>query len=307
MIEDGDNSQSALEWTWCKILGKSFEPDRLLEFQSIFTDRECLEEMDFTRIHKLVFGLEHGDAEAEIRTADADSINKQDFGGRTALSWVAQRGDLRLVNLLLAQGADPNITMPNKMSPLHYAVEALNPSCIKPLLEHGADVHGTDHPLGLHDSLHFACDHQNNIEYLVPLVEAGIDVDARTFYSYTPMVAAVCSDHWVCVEYLLDHGADINRRAQHGQTPIIYAIECNAHECLRVFLRRGADHKLECESGPTIAHFAARYADLETMQILNEANLKPLPLNSLEMEGPEGLTIPKIITKRLRLSQFEQC
>jgi ankyrin repeat protein len=256
--------------------------------------------MGFTRIHKLILGLEQGDVEAEIGGADIESINAPDFGGRTPLSWAAQRGDLNLVNMLLAHGGDPNITTPNKMSPLHYAVEALNPSCIKPLLDHGADVHATDHPLGLHNSLHFACDHHNNIEYLVPLIEAGIDVNARTFYWYTPIVAAVCSDHWACVEYLLDHGADINGRAQYGRTPIMYAIECNAHECLRIFLRRGADHTMKCENGHTIAHIAARYADLETMQILNEANLQPLSLNSLEMEGLESLLIPETITKRLQ-------
>src|ERR1700738_2618586 len=96
-----------------KILGKSFEPVALLEFQSIFTDRECLEEMGFTRIHKLILELECGDLVATLAFADLDAINTPDFGGRTPLSWAAQRGDLKSLTLLLDHGADPNIVTPN--------------------------------------------------------------------------------------------------------------------------------------------------------------------------------------------------
>jgi ankyrin repeat protein len=298
LIEDGANSQSALEWAWCKILGKSFEPDCLQEFETIFSDRECLEEFGFSEIHKLVLDLKSGNLKSLLESVDAETINYQDFGGRTALSWAAQRGQLQTVAELLEHGADPNIVTPTGMAPLHYACGALNPTCISPLLAYGADINAIDHDG--HNSLHLATQHRDDVAYLVPLVEAGISIDAKTNYDFTPLIDTVGKDNVASATYLLNHGANVNERGQYGKTPIMYAIEYNSHSCLRLLLARGADHRIECSAGPTIAHIAAYDADIDTLQILIEAQLEPLPLHSLEMEGYGELTIEEIITKRLR-------
>jgi ankyrin repeat protein len=86
---------------------------------------------------------------------------------------------------LLSHGADPNISKSEKRSPLHYAKKVLDLSCIKPLLDYGADMYAIDDSSGLHNALHLACEHQDDVDYLATLIEAGINIDARTFYSYT--------------------------------------------------------------------------------------------------------------------------
>jgi hypothetical protein len=297
MIEDGSNSLSALEWAWIKILGKSFSPATSLEFEAIFSDRECLEEMGFTYLHKLVLGITLGDLGSGIESMDESAINAVDNEGRTALSWAAQRGDLHALELLLGARADPNISTPSGMAPLHYAAEAGTPLCLESLLAKHANVHCVDH--GLHTPLHFAAKHNDSIAYLKPLIRAGIDVNAKTEYSYTPLICAVYQNHHQALNYLLYHGAEIDLRGQYDKTPVMYAIEYNAHDCLRLLLERGADCSLECDIIPTIAHMAATFADTRTIEILLDSNLPKFYYDTLLLEDRNGMTIDEWIDRRI--------
>src|SRR4051794_20245504 len=112
-----------------------FPRHKALEFQEIFSDEDCLEELSFSHIHKIIFGQVSLDLEDELRV-DATNIDKTDSLGRTALSWAAQRADVESVQILLRYGANPNIYSTKNHSPLHYAAEAQTPDCILPLLQH---------------------------------------------------------------------------------------------------------------------------------------------------------------------------
>lgn len=304
-IEDGANSLSALEWAWVKILGKSFPPGKTEELKSIFTDRGCLEEMGFTHLHKLVLGLEGGDLATQVAFLDPGAIDLPDFSGRTALSWAAQRGDLETVNILLNAGANPNIATPSGMAPLHYASEAINSDCIQPLLSYNANAFCVDQ--AFHTALHFAAKHSNDLGHITPLIEAGIDPDSRTDYDYTPLMSAIYKDYDVVAKFLLDSGAELNGKGQGGKTPIIYAVKYNAHLCLRLLLDRGADIRPEIDDGqggPTIAHMVARFADVETVRILNQVQLPYLTLEVLSLEDYEG----KVLDERVRSrEELEEC
>ena len=282
-----------------KILGNAFEPRRLLEFQSIFTDRECLEELGFNCIHKIVLGLDGGKLQEVLDSEGALDVNMTDFEGRTPLSWAAQRGDTPALLCLLHHGADPNLATHKGATPLHHAVEAQTPSCISPLIEHGADVSAVDHKL--HTPLHFACKHRDDAAYVAPLIAAGADANARTDYDYTPLVIAAYQNHTAMALHLLEHGADIDKQGQYSKTPVVYTVEYNSHAVLRLLLARGADCTIQSpERGPTIAHFAARHADLETLRILAEARISGIPVEDLEAEDFEGLVVEEIVTNRLR-------
>jgi ankyrin repeat protein len=83
-----------------KILDKRFAPPRLLEFRSIFSNRDCLEELGFSTLHKIVLGL-HGGSLLEQLTTFPDSIDITDHEA-------AERGDLETLTLLLSRNADPS-------------------------------------------------------------------------------------------------------------------------------------------------------------------------------------------------------
>lgn len=273
-----------------------FSRHKTLEFQEIFSDEDCLEELSFCRLHKIIFGQISIDLEDELK-ADTTKIDNVDSLGRTALSWAAQRGDVVSVQILLSNGANPNVVSKKNHSPLHYAAESKTPDCILPLLQYHSDVHHLDREG--QSALHYAAEQKDDLSYYRPLVEAGIDVDGMTIWNITPMMCVVQNNRVDAARYLLDNGAEVNLKGQDGKTPIYLAVEYNSHETLRLLHSRGADFSLENEAnygGPTIVHFAAQYGDTETVKILTEFKIR---ISGLYYLTPDGLTIPQVVEQRI--------
>ncbi len=57
---------------------------------------------------------------------------------RTALNVAAFKGDIKIINWLLDNGADPNLVLPNSTS-LSRAVRGIQPEAVEFLIDHGAD------------------------------------------------------------------------------------------------------------------------------------------------------------------------
>jgi ankyrin repeat protein len=279
-----------------------FTRRKTLEFQEIFSDQDCLEELCFSHIHKIIFGQVSLNLEDELKT-DATDIDKVDSMGRTALSWAAQRADVASAQILLRYGANPNIYSAKNHSPLHYAAEARTPDCILPLLQHRADLHHLDREG--QSALHYAAEQKDDLSYYRPLVEAGIDVDGMTIWKVTPMMCLVQNNRVDAARYLLDNGANVNLKGQDGKTPAYLAVEYNSHETLRLLYSRGADFSIENEAdygGPTIVHFAAQYGDTETIEILTEFKIR---ISGLYYLTPDGLTIPQVVQQRVDKNVME--
>ncbi len=57
------------------------------------------------------------------------------------------------------------------------------------------------------------------------LVEAGADVNQRTFYGWTPLLVATQNRHYKLAQYLLEHGANPNTPNNGGWTPLYLATD----------------------------------------------------------------------------------
>jgi ankyrin repeat protein len=66
---------------------------------------------------------------------------------------------------------------------------------------------------------------ENCIECAKTLVEAGADVNQRTFYGWTPLLVATQNRHYKLAEYLLEHGANPNTPNKGGWTPLYLATD----------------------------------------------------------------------------------
>lgn len=68
---------------------------------------------------------------------------------------------------------------------------------------------------------------------------------------------------------LLEYGAEVNTATITGDTPLTTAITHNSHHVLRLFLERWLDYSV-CPrlTGPHLLSITARYADLQTIDIL---------------------------------------
>jgi ankyrin repeat protein len=66
---------------------------------------------------------------------------------------------------------------------------------------------------------------ENCMECAKDLVEAGADVNQRTFYGWTPLLVATQNRHYQLAAYLLDHGANPNTPNKGGWSPLYLATD----------------------------------------------------------------------------------
>jgi ankyrin repeat protein len=261
--------------------------------EELFSDRDCLEEMGFTTLHRIIIGLDPSPLETYL-AVNPECINTVDFSGRTPLSWAAQRGMSDSVLELLRLGADPNICTAKGHSPLQFAAEARNPDSIQPLLNYGAKVDQPD--VEGQTALHYAVIRQRDSSYYRPLISAGADTDWPTIWKATPLCTAISVHHDAGAAYLIECGANIDLKGQGERPPVFYAVEYNNHAMLTLLYERGATLTGSSTAYPSIAHVAAHHADIKTLRILTALRLE---LENVDCVGKNGLTIPQIVDKRL--------
>jgi len=268
--------------------------------EQLFGDRECLEEMGFTTIHRIILGLKQLSLEDYI-SQNAECINATDSHGRTALSWAAQRGMVGAVETLLRFGANPNLCTTRGHSPLMYAAEAREPGCLRPLLDHGADVTQCD--IEGQTALHYAAGHRGDLAFYRPLIEADADPNWKTIPRMTPLTTVILEGFNEAMRYLVENGADINLKGHDERSPAFYAVEYNNHFALEFLYERGAAFTGASIAYPSIAHVAAHHADIETLRILTNFRLS---LRDVDCVDSEGLAIPQIVDKRLQMSSNDE-
>ena len=280
------------------ILSSSGSDSERDELRALFPETEALDVRQFSTLHRIILGLEGGDARKEARSPKVD-INHIDSDGRTALSWAAKCGKGNIVTMLVEEGADPCLGDPGGRTPLHRAVAATNPSCIVPLLQAGATVDSCD----FQDStvLHYAAsqryDEKAITSFFDPLLDAGANINSQITSGHTALHIAIRRDITSNALYLIGRGANMDICDGYGTSGLMYAVECNRHIILEVALQKGADCLLKDNQAMTIMHYAAAYGDLGTLQILVRWQHS---LESLERDARrhDGLTPVDLAAKR---------
>lgn len=86
-----------------------------------------------------------GDAVEECIKSGIDVNTKDtDWNDRTPLHWACMRGHGDIVNLLLENKANPNLSMDNGWSTLHSAAETGHVSILRALVQYGGDIFKQD-------------------------------------------------------------------------------------------------------------------------------------------------------------------
>jgi cytochrome c len=143
-----------------------------------------------------------GDLAAVAGALDSGAdVNEVD--GVSALYVAVEAGNIELAKLLIDRGADVNLPVKFKRTPLYAAVFGGFPDLVKLLLDSGAD------PMQLAKSqtvLHVAADN-GCLQCVTYLVQAGAEVNALTVNGIPPIHFAIRNGHDDVAAYLREHGA----------------------------------------------------------------------------------------------------
>jgi ankyrin repeat protein len=201
----------------------------------------------------------------QVLIAAGADVNLTDDDGRTALSLAASSEHLPVVQALIAAGANVNLTDDDGWSALHWAGAAGYLPVVQALIAAGAVVDLTDE-CG-RTALHLAAT-AGNLAVVQALIAAGADVNLTDEGGMTALSLAASSEHLPVVQALIAAGADVNKRwHSDGKTALHIAANYGNLEVVRSILAAGADVNLEDQKGQTALDYAVRSEDVRQLLI----------------------------------------
>ncbi|GAB7347303.1 hypothetical protein MBLNU459_g3386t2 [Dothideomycetes sp. NU459] len=291
---ENSSQETPYDMAWSTILcfedTRNSATFRVPEIKNLFPSTSALEERrTFSRIHQIVLKLLPADLEKEL-CRDAAQIDLPDADGRTPLHWAAGRGDTKAVRILLDNGADPDRPDRIGQGPLRSAMKASDPECMKALLYSGARVMQQDH--WDQTCLQAAMYYNDPVAFAIPLIDAGIDINAKDCIGTFALLEAVRMGHIDAVVMLIDRGADVNLSDQSGITPFLAAVDSNSHAMVRVLLHTGfVDTSARDAAKQNVLHISAAKSDLDMLMLLIAAHITGVHVNDLREDGLSGIEI----------------
>lgn len=203
----------------------------------------------------LVEAVDHGVDFVQALLDAGAAVNGCIPDGTTALIRAAERGNVPVLTVLLAAGADPSRMQGTVLSPLIAAArrrsrEHLDALMI--LIAHGADVNGLSRSLtgSPTSSVLIRAAESGNVEGVRALLGAGADVNLTVFFG-TALTGAAKEGHNAVVKVLLDAGADPTIRVTND--PRLHdTAGMTALELARKFRRRRVVELLEAPLSPAV-------------------------------------------------------
>ena len=249
-----ETCSTPVEKAWRNILHCRAPPEMSKSFSVLFPGTEFIQERRFTRLYRLVIGLETGSMEEELVECP-QSAHALDIDGWTPLHWASRRGNYEAMCLLLENGADPHqATGDEKRNALHLAAQGNSLLCIQRLLQH----------------------RWSNLV---------LDINALDGYGDTPLRVSTSYNCADTTAVLIQYGADLNIGDRFGETPLLGAVYENAHESITQLLNAGADYTLKTKFGNTILHWAADGGDLQTLTLLTRAQMRGVNVDTRNVDG----------------------
>jgi ankyrin repeat protein len=225
---------------------------------------DWVEEQNFPRIHKIIFGRDSKSLLAEIDDNPA-AVRLTDATKRTALDWATALGKLSDMRVLIDNHSPLNTMDVNGRTAVLHAVDTHDENVLRMVLEAGADPNPIL-PEGLFRSSPLTAAAFGGLVAMIELLlKHGAKVDACNPEGRTALHTVASMQNVDCAEILLTHGADISRISSNGHSPLTTAVVYNNYAVLKLFVDRCDTTHLE---GLRLLPMIAESADAETMSIL---------------------------------------
>ena len=236
------------------VASKKGNVDAIKVLLSAGADRTIKDVDGNTWIHYAV----HGDCSKEVlqsiidQGADVNITNKRNV---TSLMVASNKGNVDAIKVLLSAGADRTIQDVDGDAWIHYAfLGDCRKEVLQTIIDQGAHVNITNkHNV---TSLMVASN-KGNVDAINVLLSAGADRTIKDVVGNTWIHYAVhgdCSKE--VLQSIIDHGADVNITNKRNVTSLMLASKKGNVDATNVLLSAGADRTIQDANGNTWIHYA---------------------------------------------------
>ena len=186
-----------------------------------------------------------------VRTllTEGTPVNVSQPDGVTALHWAVQWDHAEIADLLIDAGADVNATDNYEVTPLALACTNASPGMVKRLLSAGANQNATQ---ATGETVLMTCARGGVWDAVDPLLTRAVDVNAtEASHGQTALMWAAWEGHTQVVRGLIEHGADVHTRTTTGYSALLLAAREGYTETTQALLEAGADVNAAAEDGTT--------------------------------------------------------
>jgi uncharacterized protein len=174
----------------------------------------------------------------------------------SALHWAAHHNDLKAVERLLSEGADPNLANRFGFTPLHEAAIVRNATMLERMLEAGGNANAT---FGEGETVLMTAARAGDLDSVRALLAHGGKPDlTENWHGQTALMWAAIENHADVVQLLIDAGAEIDRPS-------------TKHDWVKISYSEGNVPKTRDFGGLTALQFAARQGSLQAAEKLLDA------------------------------------
>ncbi|KAF6226268.1 hypothetical protein HO133_009134 [Letharia lupina] len=188
------------------------------------------------------------------------------FDGIPILSESAKTGNLELIKVLIEHGAEINVTDLEDQDALQKASMKGDKALVAYLLEQGANVYHED---GNGCTATILAAHLGFADIVQILIDGGADLEHHSLDGWTPLHS--CYSHAETTRVLLKNDADVNSVTKQGSTPLFLAAYSGVFDVVRVLLSYSPDLELLSAEGASALTVATKSGNPEVIRLLLEA------------------------------------
>src|SRR5262245_28867809 len=209
-----------------------------------------------------------GDIAAINAFADGrfDLNAQNDADGRTVLISAAARGQVDVVQALIARGADDNDKDKSNRTALFHAIEARYDNVADALVMHpqiDLNARGKNGVTALMSYIW-----RDRTDLVKSLLDRGADVNLQDNDGDTALHGAAQKGDADVIRTLVAKGANPNARNKVGGTPLMWAAVYGQEDAVKELLRVGADKSVKDEDGMTALMWAKKNNRSKVVEML---------------------------------------